>query len=105
MDDFIVFILSHGRANNVVTYETLRSQGYTGRVGIVIDDEDKQGDDYREKFREDNVFVFNKDEIAKNFDEVIKGDRRTVVYARNACFDIARNIGVKYFVELDDDYS
>lgn len=105
MDDFIVFILSHGRANNVVTYETLRSQGYTGRVGIVIDDDDKHGDDYREKFGEDNVFVFNKDEIAKNFDEVIKGDRRTVVYARNACFDIARNIGVKYFVELDDDYS
>lgn len=105
MDDFIVFILSHGRAKNVVTYETLISQGYTGRIGIVIDDEDKQGDEYRKKFGEDNVFVFNKDQIAKNFDEVIKGDRRTVVYARNACFDIARNIGVKYFVELDDDYS
>lgn len=105
MDDFIVFILSHGRASNVLTYNTLRSQGYDGRIGIVIDDEDKQGDEYRKEFGAENVFMFNKSEIASRFDEVINGDRRTVVYARNACFDIARSIGVKYFIELDDDYS
>ena len=105
MDKYIVFILSHGRANKVDTFKTLRDQGYTGRIGIVIDDEDEQGDAYRKKFGKDNVFVFNKAEVAKRFDEVIKGDRRTVVYARNACFDIARLIGIKYFIELDDDYS
>lgn len=104
MDDFIVFILSHGRADHVVTYDTLKDQGYTGRVGIVIDDEDSEGAAYREKFGEENVFTFSKSEIAKSFDEVIKGDRRTVVYARNACFEIAKKIGVKYFMELDDDY-
>lgn len=104
-DKYIVFILSHGRANKVDTFKTLRDQGYTGRIGIVIDDEDEQGDAYRKKFGADNVFEFNKSEVAKRFDEVIKGDRRTVVYARNACFDIARRIGVKYFIELDDDYT
>lgn len=104
-DQYIVFILSHGRANKVDTFKTLRDQGYTGRIGIVIDDEDEQGDAYRKKFGKDNVFVFNKAEVAKRFDEVIKGDRRTVVYARNACFDIAKRIGIKYFIELDDDYS
>lgn len=103
-DKYIVFILSHGRANKVDTFKTLRDQGYTGRIGIVIDDEDEQGDAYRKKFGKDNVFVFNKTEVAKRFDEVIRGDRRTVVYARNACFDIARQIGIKYFIELDDDY-
>lgn len=104
-DKYIVFILSHGRANKVDTFKTLRDQGYTGRIGIVIDDEDEQGDAYRKKFGKDNVFVFNKAEVAKRFDEVIKGDRRTVVYARNACFDIAKRIGIKYFIELDDDYN
>ncbi len=41
------------------------------------------------------------DEIdeGNNFDE-----RRTITHARNACFKIAREIGITYFVQLDDDY-
>jgi hypothetical protein len=50
--------------------------------------------------------VFDKLAISKTFDT---GDnfeeRRTVVYARNACFDIARGLGLRYFLELDDDYT
>ena len=30
---------------------------------------------------------------------------RAIVYARNACFDIAKDLGYKYFLELDDDYT
>lgn len=40
MRNFAVFILSHGRAGNVKTYQTLINQGYTGNIYIVIDDED-----------------------------------------------------------------
>ena len=29
---FAVFILTHGSADNVVTYKTLRSDGYTGKI-------------------------------------------------------------------------
>ena len=101
---YIVFILTHGRADNVVTYNTLRRQGYTGRIGIVIDDEDEQGNLYRKNFGKENIFVFSKEAVSHTFDEVHKGDRRTIVYARNACFDIARQLGIKYFIELDDDY-
>ena len=32
-------------------------------------------------------------------------DRRVVIYARNKCHDIARELGLEYFLELDDDYS
>lgn len=103
-NDYVVFILSHGRADNVVTYKTLRRQGYTGHVVVVIDDEDKQRDKYIENFGRENVAIFNKASVAQAFDEVWKGDRRTVVYARNACFDIARQLGYRYFIELDDDY-
>lgn len=104
MNDFVVFILSHGRADRVVTYDTLRRQGYTGRVVIVLDDEDTQREDYIAKFGKENVTIFSKAKIAEQMDEVIKGDRRTIVYARNACFDIATKLGYKYFLELDDDY-
>lgn len=58
-NDFAAFILTHGRAEKVITYKTLREQGYTGRIVIVIDDEDKQGNLYKEKFG-DAVQVFSK---------------------------------------------
>lgn len=104
-DDFAVFILTHGRAGGVVTDKTLRAQGYTGKIVYVIDDEDSQGDEYRKRYGAENVEEFSKKEIAKQFDEMVRGDKRTIVYARNACFDIAKSIGVRYFVELDDDYT
>ena len=40
--DFVAFILTHGRADNVITYNTLRNHGYTGRIVLIIDDEDTQ---------------------------------------------------------------
>ena len=103
--DFCAFILTHGRADRVHTYTTLRKAGYTGKIFIVIDDEDKTGDDYRKRFG-DEVLIFSKTEIAKRFDEGDNfNDRRAIFYARNACFDLAAQVGCKYFVQLDDDYT
>ena len=45
-DDFAVFILSHGRADRVITYDVLRKQGYTGKIYIIIDNLDNQRDEY-----------------------------------------------------------
>lgn len=104
-DDFAVFILTHGRPENVITLKTLQKQGYTGKYYIIIDDEDDTENKYREIFG-DKVIQFCKKDIAKTFDTMdISEDRRTIVYARNACFAIARNVGVRYFLELDDDYT
>lgn len=104
-DDFCAFILTHGRPDRVITFETLRKAGYTGKVFIVIDDEDKASDQYREKFGP-LVLQFCKREVAETFDE---GDnfqnRKAIIYARNVCFDLARQVGCRYFIELDDDYS
>lgn len=105
MDDFAALILTHGRPNNVVTYEKLRQCGYTGRIVIVIDDEDKTADQYHARYG-DEVEVFCKLDIAKKIDEADNfKDRRAIVYARNAAFDIAERIGVRYFIQLDDDYT
>lgn len=103
-DDFCAFILTHGRAEKVYTYTTLKNAGYTGKIYIVIDDSDKQRKKYIEKFG-DSVLIFSKEEIAKTFDEGDNfGDRRAIIYARNVCFELAKKVGCKYFIQLDDDY-
>lgn len=99
-----MFILTHGRPDNVVTVKTLEKHGYTGSVFLVIDDEDTTASKYYEKYG-DQVIMFSKEEVSKTFDEGDNfEDRRTITYARNACFQIARNLGFTYFIELDDDY-
>lgn len=104
-DDFCVFILTHGRPDRVYTYDTLIRSGYTGKVFFVIDDEDKTGNDYKKEFG-DKVLVFSKSEIAKTFDEGDNfNDRRTIVYARNSCCSFALQVGCKYYMQLDDDYT
>lgn len=104
LEDFAVFILTHGRADNVITYKTLQRAGYTGRVYIIIDNEDKQADRYYQNFG-DKVIMFDKAAEAEKTDT---GDnfteRNTVLFARNACFDIAERLGIEYFLVLDDDY-
>ena len=45
-DDFAVFILTHGRAKQQKTVKTLKRCGYTGRLYLIVDDEDKELDEY-----------------------------------------------------------
>jgi len=104
-DDFAVFILTHGRADNVVTYKTLRERGYTGKIYLAVDDEDKQIDEYKKRYGKE-VVVFSKQaaiDITDSGDNF--GKRNSVVYARNYNFVLAEQLGIKYFLQLDDDYS
>lgn len=103
--NFAVFILTHGRADNVKTVKTLEKAGYTGDYYIVIDDEDEQEARYREIYG-DKVKQFNKKEQGAKTDTPDLSDNRgVIIYARNYCFELAKQIGVKYFCELDDDYT
>lgn len=104
-DDFVTFILTHGRANNLYTYDALINAGYTGKIIFVIDNEDEDADEYYRIYGKDNVYMFDKLKKSKEVDSMdLSEDRRAIVYARNACFDIAEELGYKYFLELDDDY-
>ena len=108
-NNFVAFILTHGRPDNVHTYHTLRDNGYTGPVVFVLDNEDNSIDRYKQIYEaESNVgfYVFDKEDIANRYDTVDVGaDRRAIFYARNACFEIAKELDYKYFLELDDDYT
>lgn len=105
IDDFAVFILTHGRPDRIHTLKTLEKQGYTGDWYLIIDNEDKMADEYYKRYG-DKVIMFDKKAISLTFDTAdLSDDRRAIVYARNACFQIAKELGVKYFVEFDDDYT
>lgn len=102
---FCIFIISHGRPDNIITIETLRKAGSKIQFYIVIDNEDKRAQEYFDRFG-DRVLQFDKKKYASmvdNFDN--SGNYRTTTHARNACFDLAEKIGIKYFLVLDDDYT
>lgn len=104
-DDFALLILSHGRADNMMTVETMKGCGYTGKWYIVIDNEDKQADLYYSTFGTDHVVMFDKIEKAKTTDTMDQQEKRNIVlFARNSCHKIAEDLGLKYFLVLDDDY-
>jgi hypothetical protein len=103
--NFAVFILTHGRPDNVITFTKLKQCGYTGRIFIIIDDEDSSAEKYYRNFGKEQVIVFNKAEIAETIDTGdTQQDRRSTVFARNASFKIAKDLGLDYFMQLDDDY-
>lgn len=102
---YAVFILSNGRPDNVITYRTLRRQGYTGDIYIICDDEDEALPRYIQKY-EDEVIIFSKKDYEQKFDIMDNfGGNKVIVYARNACCDIARDLGLDYFFEYEDDYT
>jgi hypothetical protein len=105
-NDFCIFIISNGRANNVVTWRTLDNKKSKYPRYIILDDIDTQIDDYKKKYGDDKIIVFNKEEIAKTTEH---GDNfwnlRTTTHARNACYNIAKDLGYTYFLVLDDDYT
>ena len=105
-NDFAAFILTRGRPDNVKTYRTLRRQGYTGKIYLILDNEDETLPQYEELYGRENIVVFDKKLAAEAVDTADQAeDRRAVVYARNQCFDIAAMLGLRYFLQLDDDYS
>ena len=102
--DFAVMILSYNRAEKVITYDALRRQGYTGRIYVVIDDEDTSRADYQKRFNNE-LIIFNKQEAIDMTDsaDCLK-KRNSVVYARNYAYKLAEQLNLKYFLVLDDDY-
>lgn len=104
--NFCIFILTHGRPDNVITYRTLKRAGCKYPIYFVVDDGDKASGKYVENFGRDNVVLFNKSKVAEGFDlgDNFENDK-VIIYARNVCFDIAERLGYKYFLQLDDDYT
>lgn len=106
--DYCIFILSYWRPNTLATIKALYNSWLDDKVPIYIvcSDDDKTLPEYKELYW-DNVFVFNKQE-AKQYtdtcDNFWKEKDWVVVYARNFCFKLAKQLWYEYFLQLDDDY-
>ena len=96
--------LSYNRFDRVKTFNTLKKQGYTGDIYIVIGTDDKELDKYFKKFK-DRVLVFNKDD----YDWVDLGDniiddkvKKFLILAayRHVKFDF-RSIA-EFYVQVDE---
>lgn len=105
-NDFCVLILTHGRPDNVLTYKSLERHGYTGPVYFLVDNDDSSVPEYVKRFGADRVVVFDKAaEVALTDSGTNDRDRRAIVYARNHSYSVARRLGYRYFLQLDDDYT
>lgn len=104
-EDFAAFILTNRRPDRVITYDSLRAAGYTGPVYLLVDDLDPTRAEYLARFGE-QVVIFDKAAIAKTFDQADNfNDMRAIIYARNASFEVAKQLGIRRFIQLDDDYT
>jgi len=103
--DFCIIIMSHGRPNDIHTLKTLKKAGCTIPTFILIDNHDKKADEYLAKYPE-QVYIFDKNKYineAEKYDNI--ENYGVILFARNACFDLAKDLGCKYFVQFDDDYT
>jgi hypothetical protein len=95
-----ILIISHKRPE-CITVSAIKNAGYTGDWFIVADDMDNT--QYEELYK-GHVIRFSKSEYAKKTDTADNFNKMTTpVYARNACFDIAKDKGYDCFGLFDDD--
>ena len=100
------FILTHKRPDRVHTWNLLQRSGWKRPIYLIVDNEDPTVDEYRQRFGSERVIMFDKAAVAETFDTAdTQTDRRAIVYARNASWDIAAELGLDYFWQLDDDYT
>lgn len=100
-----IFIISYQRANNVTTYNVLKNRNYTGKIYLVVSDDDEQLNLYKQNFP-NQVVVFNKKEVAQEIDACDNFDGYVSdIYSRNIINKIAKELGIDYYLVLDDDYN
>lgn len=103
----VVYICTHGRPGKQITHKALRDAGYTGEIILVIDNEDECGHGYLEFVKYDDktwLHIFDKQKVLDSTNTTNSPpNRKTILYAKNACEQFAKQDGVDCFVICDDD--
>ena len=105
-NDFCIFVLTYGRPHNQRTLNTLSKLGVKYPVYLVCSDDDKELGEYQKLYGK-QVVVFNKEQAVKEMGIDLMdnfGNKKAIIYARNYAFVLAKQLGYRYFWELDDDY-
>lgn len=103
-----IFIPSYKRAKNLKTVKYFTKMGYSpDKIHVVIDNETPDIRDYEIECKKFgcNLHVFNIDESRERYDYVHRPSvsRRSAGQARNMFYDIAKSLGISFYVVQDDD--
>lgn len=104
MKDFAIFILTHGRPNKQLTYESLKTANCTMPIYFVLDNTDNTIQEYIDTYGAENIIIFDKNYYLNSVDVgTNKPSAKCILYAKCAVEDIAKSMNLKYFVIADDD--
>ena len=105
MVDYCIFILTNRRPDKQLTFRYLKKTNVSlDKIFFVVDNLDPTIEEYKKKYKK-QVIVFDKNRYINEVDTMLnKRHEGAVVYARNACYDLAKDLGYRYFLMLDDDY-
>ena len=102
---FAVFICTHGRPDAQHTLHALREAGYTGKIYLILDDEDSTEAKYY-KYCDEHTTIkkFCKQYFVEHVD-IGRSDakRKAILYAKCACEEIANQLKLDAFCIADDD--
>lgn len=102
--DFCIFVITHKNVRNRTTKFLVDECDCKYPIYQIVDDKDPCLEEYKTVYG-DRLCVFSKDYYRDRFDIMDNFNfDKVVVFARNACFDIAEKLGYKYFITFDDDY-
>jgi len=103
-----IFIPSYHRADNLKTVNYYKRIGWhMDNIHVVIDSETDDIPDYKYQAERTgfNLHIFNMQEARKRYDYVHRPSqsRRSAGQARNQFYDIAKSLGIDFFMIQDDD--
>lgn len=103
---FAIFVCTHGRPREQLTLKALREAGYTGDIYLVVDDEDNT---VCELYKYGCVVKkFCKQDYIDKMDIGVRREcakRGVILYAKQACEDFAKALGLDAFGIADDDFT
>lgn len=104
---FCIFFFAYGRPELLreSSWKSLDDFGSNAPRYLICSDDDKRLQDYKDMFGEERVLVFNKQEAEKTFDvgDNFQNMYKSVCFARNMMFEMAKRVGHRYFLVHDDD--
>ncbi len=112
-NDFLILILSYGRPDFMATHTwgLLDTCNCKARKVVCLSDDDPTIDEYKKLCGDENVFIYSKIESEKKYDIDLLDcywgkslSRKATVWGRNEQFRMARELGYRWFIVLDDDY-
>lgn len=104
--DYCIFILTYERPKRQHTLRILEKYNIEAEIFLICSDDDKTLKEYQNLYKE-KVVVFNKQKALKETKTDLMNNEQNyniVLYARNYSFKIAKDLGYRYFLMLDDDY-